>query len=195
MLNLNERKNYRLVLKLENIHKSLSHFRCWFTASEMAREKNGACKICFQMIQFSHLFMSSVNWILRNGVLEKNIFYTSKHSFEITSFDNDVKWSLLDKMINGQHDTWNFNEDVFFIGYHMLCCYFALMCLCSNIWSLLKPAGFMLLDMLPVMPRPLTLTSTSITLITDQTDFGSVALGLYLLESLIGYKHWSIKNN
>lgn len=51
----------------------------------------------------------------------------------------------------------------------------------------------MLLDMLPRMPRPLTLNNTAITLITDQTDSVSVALGFNFLECLIGCKHTCLK--
>ena len=43
------------------------------------------------------------------------------------------------------------------------------------------------------MPRPLTPNSAAITLITDQTDSVSVALGFNFLQCLIGYKHTDLK--
>lgn len=45
----------------------------------------------------------------------KKDFCTLKYSFEITLFDSGVKDRLTDKMINRQHDKWNFNEAVSFI--------------------------------------------------------------------------------
>lgn len=52
----------------------------------------------------------------------------------------------------------------------------------------------MLLDMLCGMSWPLTLNSTTITLITDQTDSVSAALGFNFLKCLIAHKHTSLKN-
>lgn len=55
-------------------------------------------------------------------------------------FDSGVKDRLIDKMINGKHDKWNFNEVVTFICYHVALLFFvvvvvvALVRLCTNYW-------------------------------------------------------------
>lgn len=74
----------------------------------------------------------------------------------------------------------------------MLCC-FLLWCVfvltIDSSWNLLFLCYW---TCLPRMPRPLTLNNTAITLITDQTDSVSVALGFNFLECLIGYEHTSL---
>lgn len=82
--------------------------------------KNGSMQICFQMIQSPRLFINRFNWILRKGLRGEKDFCTLKYSFEITPFDSGVKDRLIDKMINRQHDKWNFNESVSFICYHVV---------------------------------------------------------------------------
>lgn len=93
--------------------------------------KNVSMQICFQMIQFPRLFINRVNWILKNGLLGKKkyfFFFTLKYSFEMTPFDSGVKDRLIDKMINRQHDKWNFNEAVSFICYHVVLIFFFFLC-------------------------------------------------------------------
>lgn len=51
---------------------------------------------------------------------ERFFFSTLKYSFEITPFDSGAKDRLIDKMINRQHDKWNFNEAFSFICYHVV---------------------------------------------------------------------------
>lgn len=42
----------------------------------------------------------------------------------MTPFDSGVKDRLIDKMINRQHDKWNFNEAVSVICYHVVLIFF-----------------------------------------------------------------------
>lgn len=186
MLNLNEGdSNIGLKHWLRKYSQELvSCFRCLFAASETMEEKKkkktGSMQICFQMIQFPRLFINRVNWILRKGLRGEKDFCALKYLFEITHFDSGVKDRLIDRRINKKHDKWNSNEVVSFICDHVVLL-FLLWCVfvptIDSGWNLLFSCDW---TCLPRTPRPLTLNNTAITLITDQTDSVSAALGFKL---------------
>lgn len=77
-------------------------------------------------------------------------------------------------MINRKHDKWILNEADSFICYHVV----RLACRVFVLTGQSSPNLLFLLD----TPGPLTPNNIAITLITDQTNSVSVALGLNFLE-------------